>query len=80
MENRDVGGLSWGEGFVELRQQGVVGRGWWVALGGGVGVNIVMISPEFPSTGPMRRERDGEREKGGERKREQLLSCHRQQP
>lgn len=36
-------------------------------VGGGVGVNIVMISPEFPSSGPMRRERDGER-KGGRKK------------
>lgn len=45
----------WGEGRV-WRQQGVMGQGWWVAWGGGV--NIVMISPVFLSSGPMRRERD----------------------
>lgn len=79
-KNREMGGL---EG---LRQQGVMGRGWWVVLWGrrGGGVNIVMISPEFRSSGPMGRGRGSERErgrKGGrEREREQLLSCHRQQP
>lgn len=57
-------------------------RGLWDREGGWrgrrAGVNIVMISPEFRSSGPMRRESDRER-KRGRREREQLLSCHRRQ-
>lgn len=49
-------------------------RGLWDKDGGwrgrGVGVNIVMISPEFRSSGPMRRERDRERKGGGGGERE----------
>ena len=48
-------------------------RGLWDRDGGwrgrGVGVNIVMISPEFRSSGPMRRKRDTERKGGRERER-----------
>lgn len=63
--------MGWGGRLDGPGQQGVMGQRWWVAWEeGGAGVNIVMISPEFRSSRPMRRERARERE------REQLLSCH----
>lgn len=58
----------WGfGGFGEAEAAGGLwdGDGGW--RGRGVGVNIVMISPEFRSFGPMRRERDRERKGGRER-------------
>lgn len=77
--SRDTGGERGGGWAGRPRQQGVMGRGWWVAWarGGGGGVNIVMISPEFSSSGPMRRERDREGEMGGWGG--QLPSCHHRQ-
>lgn len=54
--------MGWGGRLDGPGQQGVMGQRWWVAWEeGGAGVNIVMISPEFRSSRPMRRERERER-------------------
>lgn len=60
MENRDTGMR---EGFGDSRGLWDGDSGW--RGGGEVGVNTVMISPEFPSSGPLKRER--QREKREER-------------
>lgn len=53
--------MGWGGRLDGPGQQGVMGQRWWVAWEeGGAGVNIVMISPEFRSSRPMRRERERE--------------------